>query len=397
MLLTNEKLTEYTKRLLLSRLRILSENGFYGLLLMHMKFSIEEGVMTAATDGETIVFDPVFMDKLSDEELDFILMHEVLHVALKHCSRGRDLNSFLFNIACDIVVNSNIMHSKGDDVRSITVNECGESMHLAPNGKEGYLYTAEEVYDMFLQNGTPSKDPRSGYFADNHSRWGSKVDSLTLAKWDIYVRQAAEAIKLRKSGNGRGILPLGAERILEELTNPRLDWRKILNEFVQEDVNDYSFCPPDKRFQNTGFLLPDYNEKEDWVKDVLFMIDTSGSMSDKLITEAFSEIKGAIEQYGGKLRGKLGFFDVYMTEPIDFASVQDLMKIKPKGGGGTDFGVIFKYVKEKMADELPSSIVIMTDGYCPFPEEGEAMGIPVLWVINNEETTPPWGRLVRIQ
>ena len=35
--------------------------------------------------------------------------------------------------------------------------------------------------------------------------------------------------------------------------------------------------------------------------------------------------------------------------------------------------------------------------YSPFPPEGEAMGIPVLWVINNGRITPPWGKIARIQ
>ena len=26
----------------------------------------------------------------------------------------------------------------------------------------------------------------------------------------------------------------------------------------------------------------------------------------------------------------------------------------------------------------------------------QAMGIPVLWIINNIKTTPPWGRVVRV-
>lgn len=45
---------KYIKRLLLSRMRILCNNGFYGLLLMHMIFSIDENCETAATDGERI-------------------------------------------------------------------------------------------------------------------------------------------------------------------------------------------------------------------------------------------------------------------------------------------------------------------------------------------------------
>ena len=48
-------------------------------------------------------------------------------------------------------------------------------------------------------------------------------------------------------------------------------------------------------------------------------------------------------------------------------------------------------------EDLPVSIVILTDGYAPFPEVSETMDIPVLWIINNEEVTPPWGRVARIK
>lgn len=51
MVLSDEKKKEYIKRLLLSRMRILCNNGFYGLLLMHMIYSIDENCETAATDG----------------------------------------------------------------------------------------------------------------------------------------------------------------------------------------------------------------------------------------------------------------------------------------------------------------------------------------------------------
>ena len=54
MVLSDEKKKEYIKRLLLSRMRILCNNGFYGLLLLHMVYSIDENCETAATDGRRI-------------------------------------------------------------------------------------------------------------------------------------------------------------------------------------------------------------------------------------------------------------------------------------------------------------------------------------------------------
>ena len=159
---------------------------------------------------------------------------------------------------------------------------------------------------------------------------------------------------------------------------------------------DYSFVPPDRRFDESPFFLPDFNEKDDVVEDILFMIDTSGSMSDEMITAAYSEVKGAIDQFNGKLKGWIGFFDAAIVEPQPFENEDEFRVIQPAGGGGTDFNIIFLYVQEHMQNKLPASIIILTDGYAPFPKQSLAMGIPVLWLLNNEEVEPPWGKVARI-
>ena len=422
MALSNEQIKGYIRRLLLSRLRILNTHGFYGLLLMHMIYSIDENAETAYTDGVRIAFGPGFLESLTDSELDFVMMHEILHVVLQHCMRGEDRDHERMNIACDIVVNSNILLENNMDLKSITLSKWGESMHLAPNGKEGHQYTAEQVYDMLpptpsqkkkkapssgwekgrakQEQGDPENLTSGGKSWDDHSQWSQYEEDDTLR--DVWVKQfaeACEAISIREKTIGRGTLPLFAQRLLEKLRAPQVDWRTILNEFVQEEVNDYSFSPPDRRFQDSPFFLPDFNElgKNGEPVDILFMIDTSGSMSDTEITAAFSEVKGAIDQYDGKLKGWLGFFDAAIIEPKPFESVDDVLKIKPAGGGGTDFQIIFEYVHQHMQDKPPACIIILTDGYAPFPKEHLARDIPVLWLIDNNDVEPPWGKVARIK
>lgn len=411
---SEERIKSCMRRLLLSRMRILNNHGFYGLLLMHMLYAIDAGLETAATDGMRIKFSPAFLEELSDRELDFVMMHEVLHVVLRHCGREGRRDHERFNIACDIVVNSNILLENGMDRSSITLRKYGESMHLTPDGKEGHLYTAEQVYEMLEPGrGTRSKSGRSKKGAgtpggmgnpaprwDDHSQWGTYDFDETLREvWLKRFTEACEAVSIREKVNGRGMLPQFARRMWDQLCQPQTDWRTILNEFVQEDVNDYSFSPPDRRFYETPFFLPDLNELGRCGEPVgiLFMIDTSASMTDKEITAAFSEVKGAVEQFDGKLRGWLGFFDAAVVEPQPFECVEDVLRIKPAGGGGTDFAVIFDYVRRHMQDNLPSCIIIMTDGYAPFPQEQSAMGIPVLWLIDNDRIRPPWGKVAQIQ
>lgn len=416
MALSEEKIRKYIQRLLLSRMRILCNHGFYGLLLMHMVYSIDEKLETACTDGIRITFGTDFLDSLSDSELDFVMMHEILHVVLQHCLRGGDCEHETFNIACDIIVNSNILLENNMKISSITLKNYGESMHIAPDGKEGYEYTAEQVYDMLPKQGKEKLQSKGSGVAkgrarqqatnenhkpewrwDDHSRWGMYEEEDVLR--DMWVKRfedAAQAIEIRDPSNSRGLLPRFAQRILGELRKPQTDWRTILNDFIQEEVVDYSFSPPDRRFYDCPFFLPDFNGKEDIVEDILFMIDTSASMSDAMITAAYSEIKGAVDQLDGKLKGWLGFFDAAIIKPEPFSDEDEFRIIRPAGGGGTDFQIIFEYVHKHMQDKLPASIIIMTDGYAPFPQEKLAMGVPVLWLINNNEVDPPWGKAVRI-
>lgn len=215
--------------------------------------------------------------------------------------------------------------------------------------------------------------------------------------WKVRIKNAAEVVAIREKSLNRGLIPLAAQRLIKEFGKSQLDWRAILNNFVQEEVCDYSFAPPDRRYDG-DFFLPDFNEKDGKVKGILlFMIDTSGSMSDDMIKDAYSEIKGAIEQFGGKLNGFLGFFDAVVVPPEPFSDEESLRIIRPYGGGGTSFDIIFEYVRNSMIADLPASIIILSDGYAPFPEEKVALGIPVLWVINNNAVTPPWGKIARIK
>ncbi len=413
--LSDAKVRELGRRLLLTRMRMLSEHGFYGLLLMHMKFAIGDELDTAWVSSDTITFNPTFMDSISDDELVFVLEHEVLHACLGHLSRGNDYeDQEAFNVACDIVVNSNILMSNGMDRRSITLSKFGESIHLAPDGREGYEFTAEEVYEMFpvqhvnVSAGVAGTGTQEGALHrqttvledanptgsvtgwDQHIR--KEGGDAERAEWNQHMRNAREAMRRRSHIDGRGLVPRCVERLLGEIDRPKADWRSLLNDFVQEEVFDWSFNTPDRRFPDSAFLLPSYSDVEAAVRDVLFMVDASGSVTDEELTSVLGEIIGAIDQFGGKLSGWIGFFDARAYQPIRFESVEALSSIRPTGGGGTRFEAVFEGIQEHMHGEDVSCIVIMTDGLAPFPDESIACGIPVLWLLTSNAMHPPWGR-----
>jgi len=407
---SNNKAKEYVRRIMLARMRLLCDNGFYGLLLMHVKMGLSDRYPTAFTDGKDIYFNPEFLDELSDKELEFVMNHEIMHIVLNHMERGKLYKTREeYYRAADIVVNSNILAANGGNLKSITLSKYGVSEHLAPDGKEGKDYSVEEICNLLaLELATKKRDKNKPH--DNHNPRGFDYHTYEKmedddseyehARWLENIKNAAEAMKRREGmiGNGSkraGIVPCCVERMLEELRKPQTDWRTVLNEFIQQEVTDYSFMPPDRRFVDSPFFLPDYNELEDIIKDIVFFIDTSGSMSEKNITEVYSEVKGAIDQFNGKLTGWLGFFDAEVVPPVRFEDETAFSIIRPKGGGGTRFDIIFNYVAGNF-EEPPVAIVILTDGYAPFPDEKIANEIPVLWLINNELVNPPWGKVTRI-
>ncbi len=389
MVLSDNDKRKYIQRLLLARLRLLNNYSFYGLLLMNAKFSLDLKAETAYTDGSKICFSPKFMDELDDNELEFILMHELLHIVLKHCSRGKNYNNLLFNIACDIVVNSNILKSKNMDLSSITLKKYGESIHLAPNNQEGYNYTAEEVYEMLVSN--LKSNPIFNSF-DNHDNWES--DDENSSEWDERMVSAVSIIKESKS---HGDVPLGVLRAYDKLTNPQVNWKVILRDFMSTEINDYSFNPPDRRFDGP-FFMPDFNGEIESLKlNLLVAIDTSSSVSNKAIGAALAEIKSIVDE-ADYIDGYIVCLDTVTYEPTSINDF-DFYHFQPLGGGGTHFKAFFDQLdslKARMSNQV-DLIIFITDGYDDYPPEAVRQNIPVLWIINNDEVTPPWGMVARIE
>ena len=241
------------------------------------------------------------------------------------------------------------------------------------------------------KDGDKQSEGEDGGSLDSHQKW-KEDNSLREREINNKIMEADELAKNRSQGKVPGFVSV----TIHELVNPKIDWRVYLNSFINEVIVDYSFCPPDKRFTDSDFLLPSFSEPDEEVKNILFMVDVSGSMKTEEIVQCFSEIQSAIVQFNGKIEGYIGFFDDDVKTVVKFDGDTDVRTIKPYGRGGTNFHSIFKYIQEKMVDNLPASIIILTDGEARFPDQSKSLGIPVLWVINNETVTPPWGNITRM-
>jgi len=447
------RIKKLKRRLQETRFRIKSDELLDATVLDDMDYIAAVDIEHISTDGRQICFDPDWLQKLNDTELDFIIYHELVHILRGDIYRPLYYSGERFHLACDIVTNSYL-------------SKCGWLYEKLPHlgkihyetycpVKEGHTLTAINAFKYIPFDPAMLKpSERRKFILDTDSLWGNKIDYrekgvLILSPDDedpddlLYESKFGgnyKFIPMEFNGDGGdGDRPMDGkvEDIDEDIMNntfgnsfqgvifkirqikterssssdekdyenrywerkedPELDWRRILDNFVQEDVYDYSFTPTDKRFADSEFLMPDFNEKLDKPMNVLFMADTSGSIDDGMLGIVYAELCSAIEQFNQGLIGYVGFFDTRVYEPLPFASVEDIEAIQPYGGGGTDFGCIFEYIKYNMMDNLPKKIIIFTDGEGPKPTENDSMGIPVLWVFDNKNAQVEWGSVARIK
>lgn len=419
-MMTSQRKRRLKAKIQASRERLMESHPFFALLLMFLKFISVSDMKKISTNGRCIYFSPDYIDKLYGHELDYILCHQVMHVICGHLWRPYDREGDDYHYACDIQVNAHLYHC---DFGTCRYAHLGNVTGRVPGiEKDPAEMTPEEIYECLpFSLYALDERARSRFLMDSDEWWNDRADKgdhgeviidlpelsytpresaddgALLHEWQGRAASAARSfLSSAKSDAGYGDVPDFVKRMIDKMKEPTVDWRNIIDNFVQEQICDYSFSPPDRRFSDTDFFLPDLSEKEYVLKDILFMVDTSGSISDGDLATVYSEIRGALEQFSGKLIGKLGFFDTAVTPPLPFEDVNSLLSITPIGGGGTDFRTIFHYIRNDYRADLPACIIIFTDGDGPYPPQSETMGFPVLWIINNPHITPPWGKTVRV-
>jgi len=133
--------------------QIMSYYGFFADLFFQLRIMQAHPtskVKTMATDGKSIVYNADFVNRLTEEEVNFVLIHEVMHNANFHFSRMGDRNPKRWNRAADYAINLQI-----DDMRS----EPGGTI-LKPPAKillnqrfkvDGSILSAEQIYDILIK------------------------------------------------------------------------------------------------------------------------------------------------------------------------------------------------------------------------------------------------------
>lgn len=189
-----------------------------------------------------------------------------------------------------------------------------------------------------------------------------------LDRWQVLARQAVNVAKAHNAGTVPGYL----ESLVSELNAPRVDFRELLAQFIDSRTAwDYSFSRPNRRFVHAGVYLP--GTAPDGFDHLVFVVDTSGSITQPMIDDAAAEIAGAMET-GKVARVTVLMADTAVRHVYEFEKGADI-ELTMAGGGGTRFGDSFRWIDREAPDA--SAVIYLTD--LVTSDFGEDPGCPVLW------------------
>lgn len=393
-----------------ARAGLVLDQPFFGSLALRLSLKEDPTCETLWTNGRVLGFNPGFIEGLTLDETKGVIAHDVMHLANCHHTRRKGRDVELWNKAGDYAINSILEESKivlpsrrlrEDEFDGKSAEEIYSRLSERPDpdgDRSGSPPPTSGNQNNSQQSGSggqdqdspgeqgPGTDPGGcGEIRDFPAEDGGPASTSEIAQqeqeWKIAAIQAATQAK------SRGTLPAGVARMVEEIANPKLDWRTVLRRFVEMSArNDYTWSPPNRRYVHQGLFLPSLRSEE--LKQIVIAVDTSGSIGEAELDQFAAEINGVLEEFETEA------WVIYCDSQIAGIELFDRetlpVKLQMVGGGGTDFRPPFDWLEENGVE--PTCLVYLTDLECSsFPEEP---AFPVLWVRTEEGGyTPPFGEV----
>ena len=237
-------MTNPVDKLLQAKTHLALKEPFFSTMLYRFPM-IETDIIpfAAVTPRGQILYNAQAIEKLSVDEIIFLLCHEVLHIAFSHTLRRGNRDHMIFNVACDAVINETLIE--------LGVGCFIENGVRLENAQNRY---AEDIYDEIFANVKFIRLTYDLIFSGDKNITGIKGDSLGKARkiygdtisdslekdLDNEVKLAvAEAItKQKMMGKGMGHAMGKLITLLEDyVLTEKLPWHVLLGQYMNKFVN----------------------------------------------------------------------------------------------------------------------------------------------------------------
>ncbi len=296
---------------------------------------------------------------LSFEEWKFVLAHEYLHAGLQHHARRNGREPYLWNIACDFVINDWL-----------------HEMQIGIMPQNGLMYdetlknmSAEEIYDILTDNIRKNSKLNTfrGYGKGDIIDKGWSPDMNKPTTLDDFCKNALRSGLEYHTSTGRGYIPAGLIEEIKALSMPPVPWdvelAKWFDTWFMPVEKHRTYARPSRRQSSTpdiprpSWIRPEIPE---YSRTYAVIIDTSGSMSPEMIGKAL----GAAASYSVSKDVPLvrvvfcdaQAYDIGYIAPEDIAG-----RVMVKGRGGTILQPAVDLIEN--AKDFPKNgpVLIITD------------------------------------
>lgn len=374
-------------KLITARVGLLLRHPFFGNLATRLQLvDASDWCMTLATDGRNFYYNNGFVNKLTPKECEFGFAHEVLHNVFDHMGRREGRDPTLSNIAADYATNQILKDEKiGIAPTFIQI--------FQDNKYRGKFY--EEIYEDLYNNAEKIDLSKLGELLDEHldgeDDGSGKKPTLTPEEKKKIRDEIKEAVIAAAQSAGAGKIPSAIQRMIKDLTEPKMDWRELIRMNIQSVLkSNFSFTRPNRKSQHCGAILPGMLNDE--TIDICVALDMSGSIGDIQAKDFISEVKGIMDQYTD-FKLQIWCFDTQVYNFAEFTADNsiDIVEYKLMGGGGTTFEANWEFMKQQGIE--PKKFIMFTDGY-PCGSWGDEHYCDTLFLIHGNETIiPPFGQV----
>jgi predicted metal-dependent peptidase len=296
--------------------------------------------------------------QLGPEQAKFVLAHEILHAGLNHAGRRQGRDPYLWNVACDFVINDWLV---------------GMQLGTAPEG--GLLFDEElrgqPAEDIYLRLAADLRVRRrlSTLRGDDVDMLDDRPGSFFTDREEFCRRALLQGLDYHQA-SGRGLLPAGLVEAIRVLNQPAIPWQAQLAEWIQERCplpeRRRTWARPSRRQSATPetprprFIVP---EDEQATRTYGVIVDTSGSMDRMDLGKALGAIV-AYSQAQGVRQVRLVYCD---AQPYDegYVPVDALAaRVQVRGRGGTVLQAAVNLLQGQKDFARDCPILIITDGFC---------------------------------
>ena len=393
----------YKDKITKAKARLMLEHPYFGTVASSLALEKNNDILTFTSDGEKMRYNSEYLDRLSLEEVEFVMANGAMHAVLKHHERLNGRTKWLWQTATDYVVNAMLVKNGmqlpeyayfEEKFDGMYVEEVYEMLRaeMIDNSDHSIEQETEQITDSdetgvenlhMQKEHTPdvnADETQEEENADDQEEEASTPESEELSE---EMKERLEQIfqKHKRQGN----LPKDLAFVVPEYFSHKVDWREFLYGYIATHAKtSYTFTPPNMKFLYRGIYLPSMSSD---LLRVIVAVDTSGSVDEVLLGTFLGEVSSMMQQYPN-YEIDLITADAKVQSHKTFLP-GEVLDYDISGGGGTDFRPVFEYIDRHI--DYPTLLLYFTDGQGMFPKIEPSYN--VLWIMP-EEMEVPFGEVV---